>query len=59
MPKSKGEFGHPTEREFTATFARNAKGGIDAEELLKYLEINNMLLYPDAKYEAWFRVIVN
>ena len=58
MPKSKGEFGHPTEREFTATFARNAKGRIDAEELLKYLEINNMLLYPDAKYEAWFRVLV-
>ena len=58
MPKSKGKFGHPMEREFTATFASNAKGGIDTEELLKCLEMNIMLLYPDAKYEAWFRVLV-
>ena len=31
MPKSKGKFGHPMEREFTAMFAVNVKGGMDAE----------------------------
>jgi len=46
-PQIRGQFGHPEHRLFPVTFGMNEKGGMNAVELKKYLDVAILPLYPD------------
>jgi len=46
-PQIGGKFGHPEHRLFPVTFGMNEKGGMNAVELKKYMDVAILPLYPD------------
>mmetsp|Transcript_27582 Transcript_27582/g.60431 ORF Transcript_27582/g.60431 Transcript_27582/m.60431 type:complete len:160 (-) Transcript_27582:425-904(-) len=58
MPRVYVQFGCEERQWFVTTFNSNEAGGMDAEELLKYFEINVFPLYPDAADVPGKRVLI-
>ncbi len=58
MPQIREAFGFEEERLFPITFGQNEKGGMDSEEIKKYVLGSIIPLYPTARDKPGHRVIL-
>jgi len=57
-PHIRGKFGHPQSKLFPVTFGMNEKGGMNAVELQKYMDVAIFPLFPDISDMPGKRVLM-